>query len=110
MNYRIRKPIFYSRSVGLNEAQLDETNTIKILYKNKQKQRLYPKAYTITKQEVLQYPIMQIKSARLRIIPIYNLREKIKGRSPRRPNISHLENNGTNGSDKTTYNHSAQLA
>ena len=73
MNYKIKSPIWVSRSVGINELSLDETNTIEILYKTKQGKRLYPHKYSISRLEALQYPLQIVKGTRLRIIPIFHL-------------------------------------
>lgn len=74
MDYKIQTPIWKTRSVGLNEANLGEENTVEILYKNQKGERLYPWRYSITKEEALKYPIQNWRGNKLRIIPINNLK------------------------------------
>jgi len=76
MNYKIKVPIWMNRSVGINEFKLDDENTIQITYKDRTGKRLYPRTYSITREQALRYPVQEIRSARLRIIPIYDLETK----------------------------------
>ena len=77
MEYKIQTPIWKTRSVGLNEANLEFYNTIEILYTNQKGERIYPFTYKITKEEALEYPVQVVgQGIQLRIIPINNLRIK----------------------------------
>ena len=75
MHFNILEPIWSSKSIGLNEAILKQSErmTIDILYINRQGFRSFPSTYSITKEKALQYPTQKIKGVRLRIIPIADL-------------------------------------
>ena len=71
--FKIRTPIWKTRSVGLAEYKLADINYVEILYKDKQGQRVYPNKYKISREEILKYP-KQFVGVDLRIIPIKDLK------------------------------------
>jgi len=62
--------------VGLNEANIEASNEVEILYENKSGQRTFPKTYKISGMKILTYPTQEVKGIRLRIIPISELEAK----------------------------------
>ena len=74
MDYKIKSPIWKSRSVGIAEHLLESKNTIEILYRNKEGKQIYPQIFGITKKQAMTYPVWTIKGLRLRIIPIQGLK------------------------------------
>ncbi len=77
MHYKIKAPIWKTRSVGINQALIDEDNMIEILYKNVDGERLYPDTYCISKEEALSYPTQVVSGVSLSIIPIANLKKQL---------------------------------
>ena len=72
-HFKIKKPIWKTRSVGIAEHRITAHNTISIEYRNKDGLRLYPKIYYISKKDAFQYPVQVVRGIRLRIIPIDDL-------------------------------------
>lgn len=73
MDYKINTPIWATREVGLNESQLQDHNTVEILYVQKDGARLYPHTYKITREQALRGRVDYRKGIRLRVIPIDSL-------------------------------------
>jgi len=73
MLFKIKEPIWKTRSVGLNEDRLEEENFVQILYKNKSGEKLYPSTYRMSKERVLSFPLQILREIRLRIVPIIEL-------------------------------------
>jgi hypothetical protein len=69
----IRTPIWKSRSVGIAESKIVDDLCIKISYKDKSGNYLYPGQYFIKKKKALSYPVQDLGKIRLRIIPIKDL-------------------------------------
>jgi len=71
----IRTPIWKSQSVGIAESKLpnDGHLEIKISYKTKNGEPLYPNTYYITKERAIHFPIQYVKGVKLHIIPIHRL-------------------------------------
>lgn len=70
---KIKEPIWWNRSVGLDEKKLTDITKIKILYKDTMGNLLFPHTYTITKTKALNYHLefaKRNKNIKLRIIPI----------------------------------------
>ena len=73
---KIRTPIWKTKSVGLAEDKLTSgVNEVKILYKTKDGERLYPNTFKIAKKDAMTFPVQYVKGVRLRIIPIFSLIE-----------------------------------
>lgn len=70
--FKIRTPIWKTRSVGLAIHKLADMNYVDILYKDKSGQRVYPNRYKISKDRVLTYP-SQFVGVDVKVIPITEL-------------------------------------
>jgi hypothetical protein len=75
-DFIIHEPIWKTKSVGLAEYRLEDTNTVKILYKSEDGTYPFPNSYTVSKETVLKYPIMMRGTVQLRIIPIAHMEEE----------------------------------
>lgn len=71
--FEIREPIWATNSVGLDNDRLDEDNYIRIIYKDKSGNKLFPDEYYIEGEKAATYPIQTIGRKTLRIIPIKDL-------------------------------------
>lgn len=69
----IYKPIWNTRSVGVNVEKIDDDLEIEILYRNEHKCRIYPDVYKIKMEKALEYPVQHWKGITLKIIPIKDL-------------------------------------
>jgi len=81
--FRIEKPIWKNRSVGINLASCNPSDEIEIeiLYKNKKGYRIYPYLYSITAKELHKYPTFKAHgNVMLHVIPIdkLSIKELIK--------------------------------
>lgn len=70
----IKTPIWNGRKVGLAEDKLGKyTTEVKITYKTKDGELLYPNSYVITTKDIKAFPVELVKGVRLRIVPIENM-------------------------------------
>jgi hypothetical protein len=69
----IHSLIWATQSVGVAEDKVDDDLCIKIDYKNKFGDLLYPDMYFIKKEKVFSYPTQTWKGKKLYIIPIKDL-------------------------------------
>ena len=74
MNFKIKKPIWSTKSVGLNENKLEKENTVEVLHRLSNGMRLYPLTYAISRVEAMEYPVQVVRGVRLRIVPINDMR------------------------------------
>ena len=75
MDFKIRVPIWREpRSVGIANHKIESWNTIEILYRDRDKKRLYPFVYVIRGEEARKYPVQTVQGIDLRIIPINDLK------------------------------------
>lgn len=76
-HFAIRKPQWLGgrRCVGLADNRIEASNTIEVLYVNKDGVRLYPHVYSMTGMELKNYPLKNFspKIPPLRVVPIDDL-------------------------------------
>jgi hypothetical protein len=79
--FEIQKPIWKSRSVGVNliNAQPNDELEIEIAYENKAGKRIYPHVYSISASEAHKYPTQKFGSVVVHVIPIADLKIKVTG-------------------------------
>lgn len=77
MNFKIQKPLWSGRHVGLADSKIEKHNTIEIMYKNQHGERIYPKTYHATDEELRKYPVKNFGKniPPLRVVPIDELKE-----------------------------------
>lgn len=72
--FRIREPIWQGRNgneaVGLNRDKLADNNTIYILYRDANKELVFPHPYHIKGADVLTCPSKKIKGNTIHIVPL----------------------------------------
>ncbi len=74
---KIKAPIWKTRSIGIADYKLcSGVNEIRIEYRDKSGDRIYPYDYVITGTRARTYPIQNVKGVVLRIIPIADLEMK----------------------------------
>lgn len=67
----ILEPIWKTRSVGIADYKITDDIEVEITYKDRNRERVYPGKYYMTKAKALTYPTSFVHgSVRLRIIPI----------------------------------------
>lgn len=76
----IRSPIWSSRSIGIAEGKLGPVTRVKITYRDRKGQLVYPHEYIIPKEKALRYPVQLTRGTPLRIIPIADM-EILENRS-----------------------------
>jgi len=83
MILEISKPIWDGRKIGVASFRLypNIDLEIRILYTNKEGERIHPHTYLLNQREALDYPRQVVKGVELVIVPIEELRVKnqIKG-------------------------------
>jgi hypothetical protein len=74
----IRQPIWKDYTVGIAEDKINSDGClIKILYTDRQGDRVFPHNYFISYEKSLTYPITSVKHHKLRMIPIKDLEVKL---------------------------------
>ena len=73
----IKTPIWKYKAIGIVEYKVDDDFEIKISYRTKDKQLLYPQTYFMTKYEIEKFPIKYLGGMFVYVIPINKL--KVKG-------------------------------
>lgn len=72
--FEIREPIWKDESIGLDNDRIDEDNYIRILYKDRKGNKLFPGEFYIEGEKAITYPTQMVGRGRLlRIIPIKDL-------------------------------------
>jgi len=69
----IHCPIWKTRSIGVARYRVNGDLEIKIDYKTKDGQLLYPNTYFITKEQIQKYPTQMVRGVLLYIVPIDKL-------------------------------------
>lgn len=73
LSYRIKEPIWETESVGIADHRVkgDDTMEVRIAYKDKQDNLVYPNRYTMTTEKIRTYPTKVVKGGvKLHIVPI----------------------------------------
>jgi hypothetical protein len=73
----IKEPIWKYKAIGIREDKVTDDFRIKISYKTKDKQLLYPQTYFMTKEEIKKFPLKYLGSMFVYVIPIEKL--KVEG-------------------------------
>ena len=71
--YKIKTPIWKTKSVGIAKQRLEDDLLVEIEYKQSNGDRLYPHTYIVRKDAVDKYPKQLVKGNNLIIIPIAEL-------------------------------------
>jgi len=70
----IREPIWKTRSIGIRDSlKFQGEIAIKIAYKDKAGNKVYPGTYLIKGDKLRDYPIQKVRGLSLRIVPIREL-------------------------------------
>jgi hypothetical protein len=69
----IKVPIWKSKSIGIADRLLNDDVEVKISYRKKDGELLYPATYFIKKELVKKFPIQVISGIKLHIVPIHKL-------------------------------------
>lgn len=72
----IREPIWKYKAIGIREDKVTDDFQIKISYKTKDGQLLYPGTFFMTKEDIKSFPIKYLGGMYVYLIPIEKLREK----------------------------------
>jgi len=72
----IRTPIWKYKAVGIVEYKVDDDFEIKISYKTKSGELLYPNTYFMTKDQIKKFPIKYMGGMFIYLIPIERLKTK----------------------------------
>ena len=72
MHFKIKVPIWKTRSVGLDQDKIVPGATVEITYLDKSGKRLYPWIYEVP-DVVENYPTQNVKGHTLKLIPIFDL-------------------------------------
>lgn len=80
MAIEIRTPIWKTRSVGINSKLIspDKELEVKITYRDKNGNLLYPNILKMSGKKALSYESMVVKGVVLRIIPIADMEDTTK--------------------------------
>ena len=75
MTLTINTPIWNGgkHAVGIAEYRIKDNIKIKIAYKDRYGNKLYPYTYRLTREQALKYPVKMAGQTRLRIVPIREL-------------------------------------
>ena len=71
--YKIKTPIWKTKSIGIAEQRLDDDLLVEIEYKQTNGDRLYPHTYIVRKNTIDNYQRQIVKGNNLVIIPISEL-------------------------------------
>jgi hypothetical protein len=71
--YKIKTPIWKTKSIGIAEQRLDDNLLVEIEYRQSNGEKLYPHTYIVRKDAVAKYPRQIVKGSNLVIIPISEL-------------------------------------
>ena len=71
--YKIKTPIWKTKSIGIAEQRLNDDLLVRIEYKQANGERLYPHTYIVRKNTTDNYQRQTVKGSNLIIIPISEL-------------------------------------
>ena len=71
--YKIKTPIWKTKSIGIAEQRLNNDLLVEIEYEQSNGDRLYPYTYIVRRNAVDKYPKQLVKGNNLIIIPIAEL-------------------------------------
>ena len=71
--YKIKTPIWKTKSIGIAEQRLNDDLLVEIEYKQSDGNRLYPYTYIVRKDTTDKYPKQRVMGNDLVIIPISEL-------------------------------------
>ena len=80
----IRIPIWKYKAIGIAEWKATDDFKIKISYRTKDKELLYPDTYFITKEELVRFPLKYLGGLFVYVVPIEKLHIKKESKNVRR--------------------------
>jgi hypothetical protein len=72
----IKTPLWKYKAIGIKSSKVTDDFEIKIAYRTKDEELLYPDTYFMTKEEIQKFPIRTFGRLSVYLIPIDNLKIK----------------------------------